>query len=133
MTVCYAIAALFAVAPVALMPAAALAQGAPLSGSEIRSTVAGKRVYLSTPFGGEFPLYYKSNGTVDGSGKALGLGRYMRPTDSGKWWISGNQLCQQWTSWYDGKTFCFTLASGKGERLYWTRDDGLSGRARVAN
>jgi len=133
MTVRRALSAALAACLVAAGPATVLAQGSQLSGSQIRDTVAGKRVYLSTPFGGEFPLYYKANGTVDGSGKALGLGRYMRPTDSGKWWINGNELCQQWTSWYDGKTFCFTLADGEGARLYWTRDDGLSGKARVGN
>jgi len=133
MTVRRALSAALAACLVAAGPATVLAQGSQLSGSQIRDTVAGKRVYLSTPFGGEFPLYYKVNGTVDGSGKALGLGRYMRPTDSGKWWINGNELCQQWTSWYDGKTFCFTLADGESARLYWTRDDGLSGKARVGN
>ncbi|WP_018697956.1 hypothetical protein [Amorphus coralli] len=133
MTVRRALSAALAACLAAAGPATVLAEGSQLSGSQIRDTVAGKRVYLSTPFGGEFPLYYKANGTVDGSGKALGLGRYMRPTDSGKWWIDGNELCQQWTSWYDGKTFCFTLADGEGARLYWTRDDGLSGRARVGN
>ncbi|MDQ0315872.1 hypothetical protein [Amorphus orientalis] len=116
-----------------LAPTIVLGQGATLSGSEIRSQISGKRVYLATPFGGEFPLYYQANGTVDGSGEALGLGRYMRPEDSGKWWITGNQLCQQWTSWYDGKQFCFTLKDGEGDRLYWTRDDGLTGRARIGN
>ncbi|MEW5422511.1 hypothetical protein [Amorphus sp. 3PC139-8] len=114
-----------------LAPAATLAQGAALSGSEIRATIAGKRVYLATPFGGEFPLYYRADGTVDGSGKALGLGKAMRPTDTGTWWVRDNQLCQKWTTWYDGRQFCFSLREGEGARLYWTRDDGLSGRARV--
>lgn len=116
-----------------LAPAAAIGQPADLSGPEIRGLIAGKRVYLATPFGGEFPLFYKTNGAVDGSGEAVGLGRYMRPTDSGRWWIAGDRLCQKWTSWYDGRQFCFTLRQGKGSRLFWTRDDGLSGRARVAD
>ena len=24
-------------------------------------------------------------------------------SDSGKWWVENDQLCQQWTSWMDGK------------------------------
>lgn len=124
--------ALIATAALAI-PTLAAGQGADLSGPEIRSLIAGKRVYLATPFGGEFPLHYKANGTVDGSGEAIGLGRYMRPTDAGRWWIARNQLCQKWTSWYDGEQFCFALQDGKDDRLYWTRDDGLSGRARVAD
>ena len=116
-----------------LAPAVAMGQGSGLTGQEIRSLIAGKRIYLATPFGGEFPLLYKADGSVDGSGEAIGLGRYIRPTDSGRWWIAGDRLCQQWTSWYDGRQFCFTLREGKGSRLLWTRDDGLSGRARVGD
>ncbi|MXN66923.1 hypothetical protein GR183_18565 [Stappia sp. GBMRC 2046] len=102
-----------------------------MTGSEIKAAVSGKRIFLKTPFGGEFPLYYRENGKVDGSGKAIGLGRFMKPSDSGRWWVQGDRLCQQWRSWYDGKRFCFTLAEQGGNTLLWTRDDGLSGRARI--
>lgn len=102
-----------------------------MTGSEIKKVVSGKRIFLKTPLGGEFPLYYRSNGRVDGSGKAVGLGRFMKPTDSGNWWVQGDKLCQQWKSWYDGKRFCFTLAERGEDTLLWTRDDGLSGRARI--
>ncbi|WP_051241455.1 hypothetical protein [Stappia stellulata] len=104
-----------------------------LSQSEIKQVVSGKRIYLKTPLGGEFPLYYQTNGTVDGSGDAVGLGRFMQPNDEGRWWVRGNRLCQKWQSWYDGKQFCFTLSKGEGSTLYWTRDDGLNGRARIGN
>lgn len=104
-----------------------------LSEREILRTVAGKRIYLKTPLGGEFPLYYKPDGRVNGSGDAVGLGRFMKPKDQGTWWVKGNRLCQKWQSWYDGKQFCFTLSKGEGDTLFWERDDGLSGRARVEN
>jgi hypothetical protein len=45
--------------------------------------------------------------------------------------VRGTRLCQKWQNWYDGKQFCFTLSRGDGDRLYWTRDDGLEGRARI--
>lgn len=122
---------LLATAAVAV-PTLAAGQAGDLSGAEIRNLIAGKRVYLATPFGGEFPLHYKADGSVDGSGEAIGLGRFMRPTDAGRWWIAGDRLCQKWISWYDGRQFCFTLRDRKDDRLSWTRDDGLSGRARVA-
>lgn len=102
-----------------------------LSGRAIDDTVRGRRVYLAVPLGGEFPLHYRADGTVDGSGTALGLGRVMKPTDSGRWWVAGNRLCQRWTRWYDGRTFCFTLRRTGPATLAWTRDDGLSGTARV--
>ncbi|WP_417767598.1 hypothetical protein [Stappia sp.] len=105
----------------------------PLSEREILQTVAGKRIYLKTPLGGEFPLHYKSDGRVNGSGDAVGLGRFMKPKDQGRWWVRGNRLCQKWQSWYEGRQFCFTLSKGEGDTLFWTRDDGLSGRARMEN
>ena len=126
--------ALIAVGLTGLMTSAALAvQGDRLSGSEIEQIVKGKRIYLATPFGGEFPLNYRTNGVVDGDGQALGLGRIARPKDEGRWWIQGNQLCQQWQTWYEGKRQCFDLGRGSGAKLYWLRNDGLSGEARIAN
>ena len=105
-----------------------------LGGEEIRKAVSGKRIYLSVPLGGEIPLFYRPDGRVDGSGEAAGLGRFLRPSDSGRWWVEGNRLCQKWTSWYDGKTFCFTLSrAGSVEAVAWYRDDGASGVARIGN
>lgn len=116
----------------ALAASATQAQArASLSEQEIRQTISGKRIYLKTPLGGEFPLYYRTNGRVDGSGEAVGLGRFMQPKDEGRWWVRGDRLCQKWESWYDGKQFCFTLSRGDGNTLFWQRDDGLSGRARI--
>ena len=103
-----------------------------LQGSVITEMVKGKRIYIEVPFGGEIPLYYRADGYVDGSGEAIGLGRYLAPTDSGRWWIEENRLCQQWTKWYDGRVFCFTLQALANDQLYWHRDDGEEGKARIA-
>jgi hypothetical protein len=108
-----------------------LANAQSLAGGELGRTVSGRRIYLATPLGGEFPLYYRADGRVDGSGEAVGLGRFMAPKDSGRWWVAGDKLCQKWTSWYDGKTFCFTLRKEAGDQVAWTRDDGLAGKARI--
>lgn len=109
-------------------------EGTLLKGEAIRETVSGKRIYLAIPFGGEFPLYYQRDGRVDGSGEAVGLGRFLRPTDSGKWWIEKDTLlCQQWTSWYDGRKFCFELRKQQGDKLAWFRDDGEKGTARIGD
>lgn len=106
---------------------------ASMTTDEIKQTVNGKRIYLQTPLGGEFPLHYRTDGTVDGSGEAIGLGRMMRPKDSGRWWVSSNQLCQQWQTWYDGKQQCFVLERRSETMLYWKRDDGLEGEARIGD
>lgn len=60
--------------------------------SDIREDIIGKRIYLAVPLGGEFPLNYRKNGQVDGSGEALGLGRFAKPNDTGRWWIKGDRL-----------------------------------------
>lgn len=116
---------------VAAGAAPATADTGPMSGKEIRAAVSGNRIFLQTPLGGEFPLYYRKDGVVDGSGEALGLGRFMAPKDSGKWWIKGDRLCQQWQEWYDGKQQCFVLRRTGQTSLYWKRDDGLEGEARI--
>lgn len=111
---------------------AARAQG-DVAGDELMRLIAGKRVYLAVPLGGEFPLHYQSDGRVDGMGTAVGLGRFLKPTDSGRWWIRGAQLCQKWESWYDGKIFCFTIRRESANRIAWRRDDGNSGTARLGD
>jgi hypothetical protein len=108
----------------------AAASGA-LSGTEIEAAVVGKRIYLATPFGGEFPMNYRTDGRVDADGKALGLGTMVAPKDSGRWWVDGDKLCQQWRTWYDGKAFCFTLRQSGPTTLQWRRDDGMAGTARI--
>lgn len=108
------------------------ASAAQMSGAQIRSEIAGQRIYLKTPFGGEFPLNYRMSGRVDGDGEKLGLGRMMAPRDSGRWWVAGDRLCQQWEKWYKGRPFCFTLEKAGRDRLRWKRDDGMSGVARIA-
>lgn len=121
------VAAAFAV----LMPAAFASER--YTADAIREDIIGKRIYLATPFGGEFPLNYRPNGVVDGSGEALGLGRFAKPNDKGRWWISDDRLCQQFTSWYKGAPMCFELIRTGERTLKWIRDNGQTGTARIGN
>jgi hypothetical protein len=117
----------------ASLPASANpSRGELLSGAEIRELVLRNRVFLATPLGGEFPINYRASGQVDGSGEAIGLGRFVQPKDKGRWWISGNSLCQQWESWYDGKRICFTIERVGAKAIIWRQDNGDVGRARLA-
>lgn len=115
----------------AILVGASNASADMLSGTALKSFVSGKRIYLAVPLGGEIPLTYRQNGRVDGTGEAAGLGKYMTPKDSGRWWVSGNKLCQKWQEWYDGRTFCFTVTKISDSRIRWVRDDGKSGVARI--
>lgn len=114
---------------VSLAPVAANAEQ--LAGSQLEQFVNGKRVYLATPFGGEFPLNYQPTGVVTGDGTALGLGKFFAPTETGRWWVKGENLCQQWPTWYDGKATCFQIRKTGERSLDWVRDDGRSGKARI--
>lgn len=101
--------------------------------AEIKQSIIGKRIYLAVPFGGEFPLNYRANGQVDGSGEALGLGKLAKPSDTGRWWIDGDRLCQKFTSWYKGEPMCFELERISGNTLKWTRNNGQTGTARIGS
>ncbi len=123
------------IAASACLPLMAAPAGAEdlLSGAELRKLVEGRRIFLSTPLGGELPLNYRQGGRVDGSGEAIGLGKFFAPKDSGRWWIQGNKLCQQWEKWYNGQTICFTVVDLGNNKIRWRQDDGETGVARVSN
>lgn len=101
--------------------------------TEIKQSIIGKRIYLAVPFGGEFPLNYRMDGRVDGTGEALGLGRFAKPNDTGRWWIDSDRLCQKFTVWYKGEPMCFELERIDDRRLKWTRNNGQTGTARIGN
>jgi hypothetical protein len=121
----------------ALMAAAAapaLAQNSgELSGSELRQLVNGRTVFLAAPLGGEFPLNYKPDGSVTGDGAAVGLGRFFAARETGRWFMSGNQLCQQFPTWYSGQRLCFNVTKLPNNRIRWMRDNGETGVARLGN
>jgi hypothetical protein len=118
---------------VAVMMGASPAMANQLDDEAIKARVTGKRIYLAAPMGGEFPLFYRPDGYVDGSGEAVGLGRLARPKDNGRWWVKSDRLCQKWQTWYEGKAMCFTLTDLGGSKLRWVQDNGDTGIARIGN
>lgn len=98
---------------VLVLGAAQAAEPASLSGDELRKAVSGKTVYLRIS-GFELPIHYSSGGTMSGrmSGVAATLARGDATSDRGKWWVSGSQLCQQWTSWMGGSLIATRSPAG---------------------
>lgn len=111
----------------ALGAAPALAE--PLSGHEIKDRIGGELVRLSTPYGVTLPLVYREDGVVAGDLSGFSIGAMLAPREEGRWWVTGDRLCQKWPTWYDGRTHCFTITSLGPDKIAWTRDDGLSGTA----
>jgi hypothetical protein len=112
-------------------PLAANAAETALSGDDLRSAVTGKTVYLKIS-GFELPIQYSAGGSMKGSMGtiAAAFARGDGSSDRGKWWIADDQLCQKWSSWMEGRTYCYKL-SRNGSAVRWVRDDGRSGTARL--
>jgi len=123
--------ATFATLALSAPPSETAAAEAALAGDVLRKAVSGKTVYLKIS-GFELPIRYSAGGSMRGSMStvAAALTRGDGASDRGKWWISGDQLCQRWTSWMDGKSYCYKLAL-TGKSVRWVRNDGRSGTARI--
>ena len=82
--------------------------------------------------GFELPIRYLANGRMSGSmgTVAASFSRGDGASDCGKWWVDNDQLCQKWTSWMDGKSYCYKLTRN-GDNVTWVRNDGRSGTARI--
>jgi len=125
------IGAFVAAAAIALPASLCTAEPVSLSGDELRQAISGKTVFLNVS-GFELPISYSANGRMLGklSTVAASFSRGDGSQDRGKWWVSGDQLCQKWTAWMDGKTYCYKLTRD-GQTVHWVRDDGRSGTARI--
>ena len=115
----------------ALPATAPLAEPAQLAGDELRQAISGKTVYLNIS-GFELPINYSANGRMTGKMGtiAASFSRGDGTQDRGKWWVAGDQLCQQWMSWMDGTAYCYRLTR-EGSTVHWVRNDGHSGTARI--
>lgn len=115
-----------------IVSSAGLVAAQDLSGSEIKELISGKRVDLSAR-GFSVPLRYATNGSVTGDVSGISAARLLTPSETGKWWTDANRMCQQWPTWYDGKTFCFQIEKTGENAIAWTRDDGFSGTAKISD
>ena len=102
-----------------------------LGDDTLKPAVSGKTVHLDTPFGVAVPITYHGNGLM--SGKAGILEYFLgAEADRGRWWVADGKLCQKWFKWLDAQPSCMRLKQD-GNRIYWRRDDGLTGTATIAS
>jgi hypothetical protein len=108
----------------------ARAEPVDLGDETLKQAIVGKTVHINTPFGVAIPITYHGNGLM--SGKA-GVLEYLlgAEADRGRWWVAGGKLCQKWFKWLDAQPSCMRLARD-GNRIFWRRDDGMSGTATIA-
>jgi len=100
-----------------------------LGDDSLKQALAGKTVQLDTPFGVAIPIIFQPNGLM--SGKAGVLAYFLgAESDRGRWWVADGKLCQKWFKWLDAQPNCMRLAK-EGHRLFWRRDDGMSGTATI--
>jgi hypothetical protein len=125
------IGALIIAAGFALPALPATAEPISLAGDELRQAISGKTVYLNVS-GFELPIKYSPNGRMSGTIGAVtaSFSQGDGSSDRGKWWVENDQLCQKWTSWMDGQSYCYRLTRD-GNIVQWTSNDGRSGTARI--
>ena len=108
----------------------AQARSSDLSGEQINDLLAGATVEIDTPVGTKLPVRYGRDGKL--SGRAGGLGWYLgAATDTGKWWVAGDQVCHRWSRWFDSVPQCLRLRK-QGRILQWRTPDGHSGTATIS-
>ena len=103
------------------------AESVRLSEHEIGALVAGATVEIDTPVGTRLPIRYAVDGQL--SGQARDLASYLgTSSDTGRWWVTSDQLCHKWNRWFDSQPQCMQLRKD-GRTLHWRSQDGNSGTA----
>ena len=49
-----------------------------------------------------------------------------------RWFMRGDNLCQQFPTWYSGQRLCFSVQDLGNRRIRWKRDNGETGVARIS-
>jgi Bacterial SH3 domain len=106
------------------------AESVRLSGQEISDLVAGTTVEIDTPLGTKLPIRYTLDSKV--SGQARDLASYLgAASDTGRWWVTSDQLCHKWNRWFNSEPQCLRLWKD-GRTIHWRSQDGNSGTAVIA-
>lgn len=100
------------------------------AGDALQRMVSGRTIVLDTPVGG-VPIVYQANGTLAGKANGLQQAAGLK-SDSGRWWIDNQKVCQQWNTWLEGRQYCYQMRF-EGRLVHWTRSDGRTGTAKLVS
>jgi uncharacterized spore protein YtfJ len=89
----------------------------PLSGDQVRELIAGN-TYRGSDLRSQWPnfaVYFSADGQMRGRGGDQ--------TDYGKWWVTEDRYCRQWSKWGKGQEACKHVYK-IGELVHWFTLDG---------
>lgn len=89
-----------------------------LTGSQIRTMLPGNSL-KGTDSSGRYTIYY----TSDRSMSIIRNGR----NDTGRWRVSGDQYCRQWTRLGKGEERCVTMFR-RGDTVHWVGENKITDR-----
>jgi hypothetical protein len=100
-----------------------------VTGPEMETLLSGATVEMDTPLGPKITVRYVAGGRL--SGNAAELSSYLgAPTDSGRWWVEGNRLCNKWMKWFEAEVQCLDLKR-EGQKIVWQNQTGTRGTATI--
>ncbi|CAN1564028.1 hypothetical protein MCEMSEM23_02824 [Rhabdaerophilaceae bacterium] len=100
---------------------------------EIIRLIGAHELHLSGTGGGTGSLRYSENGASVGTAKGPYSADFSSRQDTGRWWVMGNRLCQQWAAWFAGQTFCVTIERRNDRIVIWRWESGKARRFRLSN
>ncbi|QKX16952.1 PLP-dependent aminotransferase family protein [Microbulbifer sp. YPW1] len=107
-----------------------IASGRRLSAKELQSEMPGAIFLGTNTLGESYRIELKPDGTM------LGYSRNdveMDETDTGRWWLDGDQWVRQWRTWSYGRRASFHVVTD-GHRIKWFNETGkLIDAAIIAN
>jgi hypothetical protein len=107
----------------------AIAAPVQLTGQSLSEMIAGAVVELDTPLGTKLSITYGDDGRMTGRAGALAF-HLGASRDNGKWWVTSDQLCQKWETWFKTETQCMRIKK-EGPRIHWASRDGKTGTGTV--
>jgi hypothetical protein len=108
-----------ALAIVALLPAVAWSQDAPISGKEIQDTWAGKELVATGVNGARLFMRLEADGKASVSSASM--------SDTGTWRAHESGYCATWSRIRAGEERCFTVLKSGGNFKILNPDGSLSG------